>query len=253
MRKRILITGKVHDVGYRPFLLGLAESLEIERFFADNIFVNSKQAVEILIDGSEDKINAFIELVKRKTPENADVERIDIGDYDGNIMKTESYYRYLTAMQLAKIATYGGKMLNKQDSMIEKQDLMIEKQDTMLGKMDSMIEKQDLMIEKQDTMLGKMDSMIEKQDLMIEKQDTMLGKMDSMIEKQDLMIEKQDETVKVIKEESEKTREVLKSEIRLASSKIDKTNELLEKRFEKLEEEIEKIKRALIKAGIEIS
>jgi prefoldin subunit 5 len=38
----------------------------------------------------------------------------------------------------------------------------------------------------------------------------------------------------------------------LASSKIDKTNELLEKRFEKLEEEIEKIKRALIKAGIEI-
>jgi len=210
MKKRILITGKVHDVGYRPFLLGLAESLEIERFFADNIFVNSKQVVEILIDGSEDKVSAFIELVKRKTPENADVEEIDIGDYDGNVMKTESYYRYLTAMQLAKIATYGGKMLDKQDSMLEKQD----------------------------TMLGKMDSMLEKQD-------TMLGKMDSMLEKQD-------ETVKVIKEESEKTREVLKSEIRLASSKIDKTNELLEKRFEKLEEEIEKIKRALIKAGIEI-
>lgn len=136
MKKRILITGKVHDVGYRPFLLGLAESLEIERFFADNIFVNSKQVVEILIDGSEDKVSAFIELVKRKTPENADVEEIDIGDYDGNVMKTESYYRYLTAMQLAKIATYGGKMLDKQDSMLEKQD-------TMLGKMDSMLEKQD--------------------------------------------------------------------------------------------------------------
>lgn len=33
-------------------------------------------------------------------------------------MRTESYYRYLTAMQLAKIATYGGKMLEKQDETI---------------------------------------------------------------------------------------------------------------------------------------
>ncbi len=33
-------------------------------------------------------------------------------------MKTKSYYRYLTAMQLAKIATYGGKMLQKQDETI---------------------------------------------------------------------------------------------------------------------------------------
>ncbi|GEM_PF-3732245 len=42
-RKRLLIKGqKVHDVGYRPFLLGLAESLETERFFADNIFIQSR-------------------------------------------------------------------------------------------------------------------------------------------------------------------------------------------------------------------
>ncbi len=52
------------------------------------------------------------------------------------------------------------------------------------------------------------------------------------------MLEKQDETIKVIREESEKTREDLKKEIKQVSSKLDKTNELLERRFEKLENEI---------------
>ncbi len=34
-------------------------------------------------------------------------------------MGIESYYSYLTAMQLAKIATYGGRMLEKQDETIK--------------------------------------------------------------------------------------------------------------------------------------
>ena len=207
MKKRILIIGNVHDVCYRPFLLGLAESLEIGRFFADNVYVGGKQAVEVLVDDEQEKVDLFISLVKAKFPENASVDEVKIADYDGNVMRIESYYRYLTAMQLAKIATYGGRML-------EKQDLMLEKQDSML-----------------------------------EKQDTMLGKMDLMLEKQDMMLEKQDATISVIREESEKTR----GEIRNVSSKLDRTNELLESRFEKLEEEIEKIKRALKRAGIEIS
>ena len=62
--------------------------------------------------------------------------------------------------------------------------------------------------------------MLEKQDKTIEilksvKGDTskMLEKQDEMIEKQDEMIEKQDETIKAIKEEGEKTREVLKGKL----------------------------------------
>ncbi len=115
---RILITGKVHEVGYRPLLLGLAESFEIERFFADNVHVDGKQAVEILIDADEDRIELFLDLLKRKKPENAIVEDIKVEDYDGRVMGIESYYRYLTAMQLTKIATYGGRMLEKQDETI---------------------------------------------------------------------------------------------------------------------------------------
>jgi len=101
IRKRLLVKGqKVHDVGYRPFLLGLAESLEIERFFADNIFIEGKQAVYALIDSSEENAKAFIEMASSKFPENSDVEKVEEEDYTGNVMKTESYYRYLTAMQL---------------------------------------------------------------------------------------------------------------------------------------------------------
>ncbi len=127
IRKRLLVKGqKVHDVGYRPFLLGLAESLEIERFFADNIFIEGKQAVYALIDSSEENAKAFIEIASSKFPENSDVEKVEAEDYTGNVMKTESYYRYLTAMQLSMIATYGGNMLEKQDRMLEKQDLQME-------------------------------------------------------------------------------------------------------------------------------
>jgi len=219
MKKRILITGKVHDVGYRPFLLGLAESLEIEKFFADNRFINGKQAVEVLVDGDEDKVSSFIKFIKTEIPENADVEKIEIEDYKGSVMKVESYYRYLTAMQLAKIATYGGRMLDKQDTMLEKQD-------TMLGKMDSMLEKQD-------TMLGKMDSMLEKQD-------TMLGKMDSMLEKQD-------ETVMVIKEESKKTREEIGGRIDLLRSDL---KDYIESNLKSIRQEISEIKQVLRKAGM---
>lgn len=41
----------------------------------------------------------------------------------------------------------------------------------------------------------------------------MLGKQDAMLDKQDAMLDKQDETIKVIKEEGKKTREVLKGKL----------------------------------------
>lgn len=230
-RKRIVITGNVHDVGYRPFLLGIAGFLGIERFYADNILLDGKQAVEILLDSSEDKVSAFIDLIERKKPEAAVVESIQVEDYSGNVMEIESYYRYLTALQLEKIATYGGQMLKKQDSMLEKQDEMLRKQDEMLRK--------------QDEMSGKMDRMLEKQD-------EMLRKMDKMLEKQDEMLRKQDETIRAIREEGRKTREKISSSTKLISSKLDNMTYLLEERFKRLEEEVERIKRALMKAGIDI-
>ncbi len=141
MKTKIIITGgKVHEVGYRPFLLDIAESLELKRFFANNTFEDGKEVVYVLLDCSEEKIKTFKEIVRTKLPENAAVNQILEEEYKGTVMKTENYYRYLTAMQLSKIVTYGGKMLEKQDEtiavikgesrkMLQKQDAMLEKQD----------------------------------------------------------------------------------------------------------------------------
>jgi hydrogenase maturation factor HypF (carbamoyltransferase family) len=78
MKVRITIIGKVHDVGYRPFLLDLADSLFIQRFDARNVFINGKQAVIVLVEGDEETVNQFIELVKSERPENAVVEEIKV-------------------------------------------------------------------------------------------------------------------------------------------------------------------------------
>ncbi len=134
MKTKIIITGgKVHEVGYRPFLLGIAESLELERFFADNTFEDGKEAVYVLLDCSEEKIKTFKEIVRSKLPENAAVNQILEEEYTGTVMKAENYYRYLSAMQLSKIVTYGGKMLQKQDETIVvikgESRKMLEKQD----------------------------------------------------------------------------------------------------------------------------
>ena len=237
-RKRVVVVGRVHDVGYRPLLLGIAGFLGIERFYADNVFVEGKQAVEILIDAPEDKISAFLDLIKKRKPDEAVVERIDVEDYLGEVMRMDDYYRYLTAMQLWKIASYGGQMLKKQDLMIQKQDEMLKKQDEMSGKMDKMLEKQDKILEKQDEMSGKMDLLLEKQD--------------KMLEKMDLMLKKQDETIQTIKKEGRKTRRMISSSTKLLSSKLDNITNLLEERFKKLEEEVERIKKALARAGIDV-
>jgi acylphosphatase len=130
IKKKIIISGqKVHDVGYRPYLLGIAESMEIERFFVDNIFSDEKQVVYALINSSKENVDSFIEISSLKFPEQSIVEKVEVEDYKGNVMKIESFYRYLTAMQLSKIANYGGKMLDKQDKMLDKQDKMLDKQD----------------------------------------------------------------------------------------------------------------------------
>lgn len=119
LKKRIVIRGgRVHDVGYRPFLLGIAESLEIGRFSADNIVVDGIQAVDVLIEDVEDRVNAFLDVVAKRVPEGADVEGFDVANYDGGVMRTGSYYRYLTSMQLEKMTEYGGRMIVKQDETI---------------------------------------------------------------------------------------------------------------------------------------
>jgi acylphosphatase len=182
IKKKIIIKGqRVHNVGYRPFLLGVAESMEIERFFAKNIFIDEKQVVHALVDSSEEKVKSFIDIVSSEYPEKSEVENVEVEDLIGNVMKIESYYRYLTAMQLSKIATYGGKMLEKQDMLLNKQDESLKMQNSMLNKQDESLKMQNSMLNKQDESLKMQNSMLDKQDESLKMQNSMLDKQDESL------------------------------------------------------------------------
>ncbi len=61
MKLIITITGpKVHDVGYRYLLLGGAMSLRLPGFYATNLLELEKQTVEILVEGKEPQVKAFM-------------------------------------------------------------------------------------------------------------------------------------------------------------------------------------------------
>ncbi len=139
MKVKITITGKVHNVGYRLFLLNKADSLLLQRFDARNVFINGKEALIILVEGKEDQVKEFVEFVKKEKPEKAIVEEIKVEEYKGIIRTIDSYRNSLMLEQLNKIVQVGLNMLEKQDSMLKKQDLMLKKQDSMLKKQDETI------------------------------------------------------------------------------------------------------------------
>jgi len=158
--KKITIKGKVHDVGYRLFLLTEAESLLIDYFDARNVIVNGEQQLIVLVRGPGDKISTFVDFIHSNYPPEASVHDISVEEYTEEVRSIDSFRQSFMVVQLAKIAQAGLMMLKKQDQMLGKQDQMLSKQDQMLSKQDQMLSKQDQMLSKQDEMLGKQDMLI---------------------------------------------------------------------------------------------
>lgn len=130
LKKRITVRGeKVQDVGYRLFLLEIAESIGLKGFQARNM----EDYVEFLVEGDEKKVVEFLYLAKTSYPEFARVEKVIEEDYDGNIMPVEGFYRSFSLNQLVKIVNVGVEMVGKQDLLLEKQDSMLEKQDVLIN------------------------------------------------------------------------------------------------------------------------
>ncbi|AGK60056.1 hypothetical protein Asulf_00020 [Archaeoglobus sulfaticallidus PM70-1] len=143
MAVKITITGKVHNAGYRLFLLEEADYLFIPYFDARNVKINGREALVVLVDGEKEQIEEFLEFIKSNKPENAVVEKIQVEEYTGRVRDIERFRSSFNTAQLSKIVQVGLKMLEKQDSMLQKQDMMLERQDMMLEKQDSMLKKQD--------------------------------------------------------------------------------------------------------------
>ena len=106
---------KVHDIGYRLFLMNSAEDLGIENFDAKNIKQDGKQCVKVLIESSEYNVNRFIDFAKDKEnrPEHANVDSVDIQDYTDEIKSFESFRTGFMAEQQYKFVNVGHGMLNE--------------------------------------------------------------------------------------------------------------------------------------------
>ncbi|MCX6677552.1 MAG: acylphosphatase [Methanothrix sp.] len=151
MKIKIKITGgKVHGVGYRPWLTDVAIDAGLHGFYASNRTDGKNYVVIVLAEGDEESLSYFEELVRASKPQFAEVESIETEEYTGPVMLLVSYAAINTSAQLNKAIPLLLGMNNKMDSMLDKQDLTIGKLDQMLGKQDQMLDKQDQMLDKQD-------------------------------------------------------------------------------------------------------
>ena len=134
--KELRITGRVHEVGYRLFLLNKAEELLLERFTARNIVTEGKECVLVHVDGPEELVSRFVAFADSQYPPEAVVDSVEVRAYSGPVMSLDSFRQSFMVTQLTKLAQAGVSMLVKQDRTIEilesvKGDtaLMLEKQD----------------------------------------------------------------------------------------------------------------------------
>ena len=107
MKLKITICGsKVHDVGYRPYLMELALNQALRGVEVFNDELNGTQAVVALVEGDDARVNRFRKMADSAQPPLASVESILVEDYQGKVMP---------AWQFASIGTFS--VMNKAISL----------------------------------------------------------------------------------------------------------------------------------------
>ena len=103
MKLKITIIGpKVHDIGYRYFLMSNAIDLGLSGFRARNSTKGKDQEVIAIVEGDEEEIAEFRKFVEVRKPEHSVVSNIAFEDYEGNVMRAGEYAQVCTALQLNK-------------------------------------------------------------------------------------------------------------------------------------------------------
>jgi acylphosphatase len=103
MKLKVKITGpKVHDVGYRYFLLGIAMSSRIRKFEAHNTKSREGEEVLVFADGDEAAIKTFRAQVETESPASSEVSNIVFEDFEGEVMRIGEYAQFCATIQLNK-------------------------------------------------------------------------------------------------------------------------------------------------------
>jgi acylphosphatase len=104
MKQQARITGpKVHDVGYRIFLMEAAMICGVHRFYAHWWEEDSPQTLACLVEAEEERIAAFRKFVESHKPVQAEVSDIAWEDYDGDVMHITEFAQFSTCRILQKL------------------------------------------------------------------------------------------------------------------------------------------------------
>lgn len=126
MKLKITIAGpKVHEVGYRVFLLKHAMNLALPGLSTYNWEENGQQEVIALVEGDEARIAAFRQMVEKNKPELAEVSGLAFEDYEGDVGRASEVAMSCSFVQLDKAIPLLLSMNDKMECMIGRQDVMI--------------------------------------------------------------------------------------------------------------------------------
>ena len=103
MKLKIKITGpKVHEVGYRVFLLKNAMNLALPGLSTYNWEEDGQQEVIALVEGDEARIAPFLQTIEKNKPELAEVSKVTSEPYDGDVGRTIEMAMLCSFVQLDK-------------------------------------------------------------------------------------------------------------------------------------------------------
>lgn len=123
-------------MGYRPFLLLNAMNFGIGKVFAYNL----EGAVRVRVQGAEEKIDQYLHLIRSARPQHAEVDGVEVTEFEGEVMRASVFLQFLQFEQINKAIPAILSIDKKQDIMIGKQDIMIGKQDAMVSKQDQTLD-----------------------------------------------------------------------------------------------------------------
>lgn len=132
MKMQAIITGKkVHDIGYRVFLLQRSLELGFQRFNARNRVQNGDQQVVVQYEGEPGIVDAFSSVIQEEHPRDADVSDITFEPYEGYVISITDYMHMIQIEQLSKGIPAVISIDKNQDKLLEKHDQMLQKMDQM--------------------------------------------------------------------------------------------------------------------------
>lgn len=103
MKLKITLAGpKVHDVGYRVFLLKNAMNTALPGLSTYNWEADGRQQVIALVEGDEARIKAFLKKIEKDRPGLAQVTEVTSEPYEGEVGRTSEVAMLCSFVQLDK-------------------------------------------------------------------------------------------------------------------------------------------------------